>query len=122
MLAALFNGLALPHFLEHYSESLAQNRTVLKPIMNYGFAINKALDYVFIVAFCSAITVYSLIAISTKKIPKWIGYFGLVILIFAIIGASTNFVFTSLLGFRIFVFSIAGWILFTGIALIQSKK
>lgn len=122
MLAALFNGLALPNFLDKYSENIDQNILVIKPIVNYGFAINKALDYVFIVSFCSAITIYSIITIVSKRLPKWIGYFGIVILIFAIIGATTNFVFTSLMGFRIFVFSIAGWLLFSGISLIQSKK
>lgn len=122
MLAALFNGLALPYFLGQYSENLEQDITTIKPIINYGFAINKALDYVFIISFCTAISIYSLIIIKSKKLPKWIGYFGIVILIFAIIGSSTNFVFTSLTGFRIFVFSIAGWILCSGISLIQSNK
>jgi len=122
MLAALFNGLALPYFLGQYSENLEQNISIIKPIVNYGFAVNKALDYVFIVSFCTAITMYSIIIIITKKLPKWIGYIGIAILIFAIIGAATNFVFTNLIGFRIFVFSIAGWILYSGIALIKSKK
>lgn len=122
MLAALFNGLVLPYFLSQYSDNLEENISALKPILNYGFAINMALDYVFIVAFCSAISIYALIIIRSQKLPKWIGYFGLVILLFALIGATTNFVFTSLMGFRIFVFSIAGWILPTGVLLIQSKK
>lgn len=122
MLAALFNGLALPYFLGLYSENLEQNITTIKPIINYGFAINKALDYVFIVSLCTAISIYSLITIKSNKLPKWIGYFGILILIFAVIGATTNFAFTSLTGFRIFVFSIAAWILFSGISLIQSKK
>lgn len=122
MLAALFNGLALPYFLDQYSANLEQNMTTIKPIVNYGFAINKALDYVFIVSFCVVISIYSLIIINSKKLPRWIGYFGIVILFFAIIGATTNFVFTSLTGFRIFVFSMSGWILCTGILLITSNK
>lgn len=122
MLAALFNGLALPYFLDQYSENLDQNMTTIKPIVNYGFAINKALDYVFIVSFCAAISMYSLIIINSKKLPRWIGYFGLIILIFAIIGATTNFVFTSLTGFRIFVFSMAAWVLCAGVLLITLNK
>ena len=82
----------------------------------------KSFAYVFIVSFCSAITIYSLIIITPKKLPKLIGYFGIAILTFAIIGATTNFVFTSLTGFRIFVFSIAGCILYSGISLIKSNK
>ncbi len=122
MLAALLNGLALPYFLDQYSENLEQNRSLLVLIANYGFAINKAFDYVFIVAFCTAIAFYSILIISSKILAKWIAYFGVGIVIFAFIAASTNFVFTSLMGFRIFVFSIAGWMLCAGIALIQSKK
>jgi len=122
MLAALFNGLALTFFLNKYSDNLEQNNAIIKPIVNYGFAINKGLDYVFIVSFCLAISIYSVIMIISKKLPKWIGYFGIVILIFALIGAVTNFMFTSHSGFRIFVFSIAGWILCSGISLIKSNK
>jgi len=120
MLAALFNGLAIPHFINQYSENL--NTTIIKPIVNYSFAINKSLDYVFIVSLCLAISIYSFLIITLKKLPKWIGYFGILILIFSIIGAITNFVFTNLTGFRIYVFSIAVWILYTGISLIKLKK
>ncbi len=122
MLAALFNGLILPYFIDQYSERIVQNSALVKPIVNYGFAINKALVYVFIVAFCSSIAIYSLIIIKSKKLSKWIGYFGLAIFLFAIIGWISNFAFTNLLGFRIFVFGIAGWILCSGIALIRFKK
>lgn len=122
MLAALFNGLVLPYFLGQYSENAEQNTSIVKSIVNYGYAINKSLDYVFIVSFCSAITIYSLVIIISKKLPKFIGYFGIAILTFAIIGATTNFVFTSLTGFRIFLFTIAGWTLYSGISLIKSNK
>ena len=122
MIAGVFNGLALPYFLGQYSENIEQNISIVKPIVNYGFAVNKSFDYVFIASFCSAIIIYSLIIITSKTLPKLIGYFGIAILTFAIIGATTNFVFTSLTGFRIFVFSIAGWILYSGVSLIKSNK
>ena len=122
MLAALFNGLAIPYFLEQYAGNFDQNMDLIEPIMNYGFAINKALDYVFIAGLCSAIAIYSFLIVRTKKLPKWIGYFGIALLVLTIIGMATNFAFTTLLGFRLVVFSIAGWILFSGISLIQSKK
>lgn len=122
MLAALFNGIILPSFLSGYSENLEQNIAVVKPILNYGSAINRALDYVFIVACCTSISIYSLIGIVTKKLPKWVGYFGILILLTAIIGAATNFEFTNLIVFRIVVFSIAAWILSAGVVLILFKK
>ena len=122
MLAALVNGLALPFFLEQYAENIEQNSRVLHLIVNYGFAINKALDYVFIGSCYSAIGVYSLLVMNSQKLPKWIGYFGIIILLFAIVNTILGYLFTSLAGFRMVVFSIAAWILCVGILLIQSRK
>ncbi len=76
--------------------------------------MNKPMDYVFIAAFCLSVTIYSIMMIRTRKFPVWIGYFGLLLMILTIAGALSGFVFTSLFGFRIFVFSLAGWILVTG--------
>lgn len=119
MFAAIFNGLTLPYFLSQYSEKLEENIEILKPITNYGFAINTPLDYIFIIACCTSILVYSIIILLENKFPKWIGYLGVFITIFAIIGGLTEFVFTSLAGFRIFTFSIAAWILSSGTLLIK---
>ncbi len=122
MFAAVVNGLTLPYFLKQYVGNLEQNASIIKPIMNYGFAINKPLDYIFIVACCLAIFIYSILIIRTNKFPKWIGYFGVLLISFCILGAFTGFVFTSLTGFRVFVFSLAGWILSSGVSLIRSKE
>ncbi len=121
MFAALFNGLTLPYFLNQYSERLEENIELLQPITNYSFAINIPLDYIFIVACCFAILVYAIIILLENKYPKWIGYLGVFITIFAITGGLTDFVFTSLTGFRIFTFSIAAWILSSGLLLFKTK-
>lgn len=122
MLAALFNGLVLPFFLNRYEDSLEQNVAHIEPILQYGFVVNKAFDYVFIAALCAAIAIYSLLMLKTQQLPKRIGQLGVAIVIFAIIGAVTGFVFTSLVGFRIFVFCIATWMLAAGAVLIRSKE
>jgi len=119
MFAALFNGLTLPYFLNQYSERLEENIEALKPITNYSFAINIPLDYIFIIACCIAILVYAIIILLENKFPKWIGYLGIFISLFAIIGGLTGLVFTSLTGFRIFTFSIAAWILSSGTILLK---
>jgi len=121
MFAALVNGLTIPYFLGQYADRIEQTEAVLKPIMSYSFAINKPLDYVFIIACLLAIAIYSAIIIRVKKFPVWVGYLGILLLVFAIIGATTGFVFTSLTGFRIVVFSLAGWILSAGVFLIRSE-
>jgi hypothetical protein len=122
MFAAIFNGLTLPYFLNQYSERLEENIEVLKPITNFSFAINKPLDYIFIVACCLAIMIYSIIILLENKFPKWIVYLGVFVILFSIIGGLTGFIFTSLTGFRIFTFSIATWILSSGVLLYKSDK
>lgn len=122
MLAAVINGLTLPYFLNKYSERLDENIRVLKPITNYSFSLNVPLDYVFIVTCCLAIIVYSTIILIEKKFPKWIGFLGTFIVLFSIVGVLTGFIFTSLTGFRVFTFSIAAWILSSGILLYKSNK
>ncbi|MBL4643749.1 MAG: hypothetical protein JKY44_09185 [Flavobacteriaceae bacterium] len=109
MFAALINGLTLPYFLGKYENSIAENANTLKLITSYGFAINKPLDYIFIVATCLAISIYSILIVSSNKLPKWIGYYGISLIIFAIVGLLTGFVFTNLIGFQLFIFGIASW-------------
>ena len=121
MFAALINGLTLPYFLGKYENNIAENADTLKLITNYGFAINKPLDYIFIAATCFAITIYSTLIISSNKLPKWIGYFGVLLISFAVIGVLTGFVFTNLIGFQLFIFGFATWFLTIGISLIKSK-
>ncbi|MCH2192711.1 hypothetical protein [Kordia sp.] len=121
MFAALFNGLVLPYFLHQYSDRLTETMDILKPISNFSFAINLPLDYIFIIACCLSIFIYSMIILAKRIFPRWIGYLGIAIALFAIIGFVTAFVFTSLTGFRIFTFSIAFWILSSGVYLIKNK-
>jgi hypothetical protein len=121
MFTALINGLTLPYFLGKYENNIAENSNMLKLIINYGFAINKPLDYIFIIATCLAITIYSLLIVSSDKLPKWIGFFGLSLIVFVLIGLLTGFVFSNLIGFQIFIFGIAIWFLATGISLIKTK-
>lgn len=122
MLAAMINGLAIPFFAGRYADQPELHESVVKPIISFGFSMNKPLDYVFITAFCMAITVYSLQCIRTKKLPVWIGYYGLLIMVLTIIGGLSGFAFTSLFGFRVFVFSLAGWILISGYYLIKNAS
>ncbi len=121
MFAALVNGLTVPYFLGDYAHRLEENREVLGPILNYSFALNTPLDYIFIVGCCLAIVLYSISILMTHTIPKWLGYFGIIFGIFVGIGALTGFVFTSLTGFRIVTFSIAAWILCAGFFVMRTK-
>jgi len=121
LFAALINGLTLPYFLHASKNSIAENRDTLTLIIKYGFAINKPLDYIFIVATCVSVSIYSILIISSNKLPKWIGYLGISLIIFAAIGLLTGFVFTNLIGFQVFIFGISTWFLATGISLYNTK-
>ncbi len=118
MLAALFNGLVLPDFLESYYDSEGVDRTVIKTVIDYGFVINKMLDYVFIAALCISIFLKSVLMVWHQNSIKYLGYFGIFIFLVAGISLTLRLEFTNLINFRIFVFSMAGWILFAGRALI----
>ncbi len=122
MFAALINGLTLPYFLGHYADRLEASREVLRPIVTYSFAINTPLDYIFIVACCLSILLYSISILMTRRLPVWLGYFGLLFGLFVTIGGFTGFVFTSLTGFRIVTFSIAAWIVCAGVFVMRSKE
>ncbi|WP_394750218.1 hypothetical protein [Spongiimicrobium salis] len=122
LFAALFNGLALPFFLTHYTDNLSEYKDILHPITTFSFSINKALDYIFIAASCLAISIYSVLMLKSVIFPKWLGYFGISLFIFVIIGVLTGFVFTNLTGFRIFTFSLAAWVLSAAILQIKTRK
>lgn len=120
MLAAMINGLAIPFFAGKYADQPEIHESVVRPIILFGFSMNKPLDYIFIVAFCLAISVYSILIIRMKSLPVWIGYYGIVIILLVAAGILSGFAFAGLFGFRIFVFSLAGWILIVGYYLIKT--
>lgn len=121
MLAASFNGLILPLFIVQHANDTEQNLNIIKLIINYGFYINKSMDYIFIISSSLSTGVWSLLMIYNNKISKWIGYYGLVLLLFAIAGLVLQFNFTNLFGFRIYVFGIVSWIILTGYSMIKQK-
>ncbi len=121
MLAALANGVVLPLFLGQFAGNLQQDASTLQVIAHYNFAFNKALDYVFIAACTLTIAMYSAMIVATGSLKKWLGYFGILIIIIAVVGLASGFAFTSLLGFRIFIFSIAGWVFAAAILLFKRK-
>ncbi|TXD73245.1 hypothetical protein [Aequorivita antarctica] len=121
LLAALINGLTLPFFLGKYAIDGSKKEIILKAIVNYSFALNKSLTYICIAFFCVSILIYSITILLFSKFPKWIGYIGVFIVLFAIIIAVNGFVLTTLYGFRIFAFGLVSWLVSAGIILLRSK-
>lgn len=114
MLAGLFNGLVLPFFA---ARQLGQTGTALdtvKLIVHYGITINRALDYVFIAAIFIAIGLWSGLILQTSRLPRGLGYGGLLLVGVVGLGALARFDFIGLAGFRLLIFGLVGWIVLIG--------
>lgn len=122
MLAAAINGLALPFFIKQYQDQSVEIITQINHIIQYGFALNKAMDYIFIASCCFAIVLWSIIIIKKSTLPKWIAYLGLLLGITAIMLMLSNVAFTNLYSFRIFIAGLVSWIIVTGYAITKTKN
>lgn len=121
MIAAIINGLALPIYIQNYHGATAEVTTSIKPILRNNIALNQAFDFVFLGAVSLSILFWSIAILTLKKLPLWIGFFGLGLSVTAIGMLATGFVFVNLHGFRLFVFFNVVWISLIGIALIRLK-
>ena len=121
MIAGTINGLTLPMFLSHYANELNQNLTVPQAIVRYGFAINKPMDYIFIVASAVSVGIWSVLMIRGSEFPKWVGYYGLSLLLLAMVAAFFRFNFIDLYGFRTVVFGIVSWVVSVGVLMFTKE-
>jgi hypothetical protein len=112
MIAATMNGLTLPLYVSNAPDALDPN--TLKAILTYGRYINIPMDYIMIVMISCGIAIWSFLIVRTDLFPKWIGYFGLLLISFGILGIFLQFNFANLFGFRIFIFGMASWIIGIG--------
>lgn len=121
VMAAAMNGLVLPFFVKSNIDNFEQHQDILSPIVSYGLKINLVMDYILIVGLLAAISGYSFLIVKYHKNLNWIGYLGFSLLPIAILAAFLNFNFTSVSGFRLFVFVIVTWIFSAGNALGKGK-
>jgi hypothetical protein len=122
MLAASINGLILPMYLSKFHSETGQNLEIVKLIIGYGSKFNKAMDFIFIAGYSIAMLIWSIIIIQTSKLPRWMGFYGLFLLVFVIISFLLQFDFISVWGFRIYIFGIVSWIILAGFFMINLKK
>jgi hypothetical protein len=122
MIAATINGLTLPLFVASYSSQMEQAPALIKPIVQYGSFINKPMDYILMAALSLSIFIWSLLIIRSACFPKWVGYYGMAIIPLGVLAVLFKFDFTSLFGFRVFVFSMTGWILGMGVLMTKSRQ
>ncbi|UTA66769.1 hypothetical protein [Emticicia sp. 21SJ11W-3] len=121
IIAAAFNGFVMPNFVEHYYGTKASRET-LDMIVHYGFYINAAMAYLFIGGTTFAVGVWSVVILTASPLPKWIGYYGLLILAAGLAGLLLKFNFTSVWGFSIFVFGLISWLVLAGVLMWRRKS
>ncbi len=117
MIAGTVNGFVLPMFASNYANSTI-DISVVQAIRDYGWLIGTAMDYFFIVALSFAILIWSVIVVITGQLSKWLGYYGMLMVVVTLLGLLMKFNFTTVLGFGLFIFSLVSWIIIAAILLI----
>jgi hypothetical protein len=121
MIAATINGLTLPLFLSKIAPKNI-DVDIINPITSYGRNINIPMDYILLIAFALSINIWSVLIILSEKFPKWIGYYGLLLILFGVFALFNKYNFIGLFGFRIVVFGIVGWIIVVAIKILLADK
>jgi hypothetical protein len=121
MIAASINGLALPLFIENYKDATEEITNIIKPIVRYTIALNKAFDYVFLATLTLAILFWSFSMLKLRLLSNWIGCVGIGLSLTIIVMFLTGYIFVNLHGFRLFLFLLVVWISLVGVALLLSK-
>lgn len=116
MIAAAINGIALPLFVRKMNASPGLTDS-MEIIFRYGRSLNHAFDYIYIGGSCLAVFCWSIAILQTKRLPAWLAYAGMTIVILFTVLFTSPFNFLNLNGFRLIVFSIVGWIIATGICM-----
>jgi hypothetical protein len=123
MIAATINGLTLPLFLTGAASQKAEVN-IINLVSTYGHNINKPMDYILLSAFGLSISIWSALIIRSEQFPKWIGYYGLLLILAGLLAIFNQYSVTGLYGFRIVIFGIVSWIIVAGIKilLINTEK
>ena len=122
LLAATVNGIVLPLFLQHSENGETGKASLITLVLEYGFSLNHAFDYIYSVSFILAILSWSIAILRTRRLQAWIGYLGmglfLMLSLLIISGVAVN----SLQGLRFFFSGVVGWIIISGFALLKQPN
>ncbi|WP_028297015.1 hypothetical protein [Olivibacter sitiensis] len=121
MVAATINGLTLPLFL---SKAALRNIdfNIVNTIRAYGDNINMPTAYLMFAAFALSIGIWSILIIRSEKFPKWIGYYGLLLILLGIFALFNKYNLIGLLGFRTIVLGIIGWTIAVGTKILFTNR
>jgi len=122
MLAAAFNGLALPLFINGAYATDPQAQKSLGLLLNYNQTLNHSFDYIFIGGVCLAVILWSIVIIGRNIFPKWVAYLGLAICALVICSLFAGFIFVDLTGFRVFIAGLVVWMVTIGLMLKRENE
>jgi len=121
MIAATINGLTLPLFLSNFTSN-ETNIKLINTIRNYGSSINIPMDYILISSMALSTGIWSILIVLTSKYQKWIGYYGILLIVLLVISIFSSLSLVHLSGFRLLIFGFVSWVIITGISLIIKAK
>lgn len=119
LLAATTNGLTLPLFVLYNKDISPETIDSLKPNLSYIHSVNAAFDYIYTGAFSIAIAAWSLSALKSRRFPRPLAVWGIVVAIGVIVMAIFAASPASLYGFYVFAAGLISWTIFAGMALIR---
>jgi len=117
LIAATTNGLILPIYLDNLKDLSVARIESIKPILHYGAAINHAFDYIYTFSFCGAITCWCISILSTRCLPKWLAWTGIVLSCVILFVFAFGITQQDLSGLRWFITGIVIWTVSAGYAL-----
>lgn len=119
LMAGTADGLVLPFFLERLESMDADAIDKIRPSLQLNFSINRAFDYIYTISFCIALISWSVAILQTRLIPRWLGWFGLMIGLFVIAMVLSGLAVNKLTGLRISMIGIVIWTFCAAIVLIR---
>jgi hypothetical protein len=121
-LAATTNGLVLPLYIRQYKDATAEVVDTLKPLLNYSHTVNLAFDFVYTGAFSLAILLWSIAILSTNRLPRWIGVWGILVAIASAAVVAIGIFPGSLKGFHLFVMGLVTWTIAVGMVMMRNRE
>lgn len=121
LIAATINGLILPLFIRQYAEADEVLLQTIKPILKYGSTINMAFDYIAISSLCIAVSIWSILILEYRIFVKWIGWFGIALVLGVLLLTGMKYSLTSVTGFTVFILGLASWVVCIGVNMIRKQ-
>lgn len=122
LIGGVLNGFALPFFVKDQANQLSSNEFMLVTIVRYGFAISRAMDYLFIAGTMLSVGIWSMLILRSKSLSRGLGWLGIVLITASFLGLVTGFNFLNVSGFTVFVLGLVSWIVLTGLSMIFIGK